>query len=378
MDVLAGAGRFAAEQQHVLVLEGVIEIRGAGAGGEEDEANALAFSPCLEGAPIGMAHHGNLMEVIHSGAAEGAVGGWEAGGLDDMRLDPKARTEPQNRPRILRDVRFKKSDAHAAPTREVRAGRRLKHRCGRRWCGFWFAVKEHALAGLRSSGKGANRNPAGFRRLPPFPEAGSGGSPAANETPFSVVRCAGGLAGKTGKGLVTVTTMSSAEPTRRDFLYIATGMVGAVGAAATLVPLVGQMNPDASTIAAGAPIQVDLAPIAEGQIIKVFWRSKPIFIFHRTAKDVDLARQVNVSSLPDPQPDQDRVKQGHDQWLVVIGICTHLGCIPVAHEGNYDGWFCPCHGSQYDSSGRIRQGPAPANLPLPPYSFVSDSQIQIG
>jgi ubiquinol-cytochrome c reductase iron-sulfur subunit len=172
--------------------------------------------------------------------------------------------------------------------------------------------------------------------------------------------------------------MSSAEPTRRDFLYIATGMVGAVGAAATLVPLVRQMNPDASTIAAGAPIQVDLAPIAEGQIIKVFWRSKPIFIFHRTAKDIDLARAVNVSSLPDPQSDQDRVKQGHDQWLVVIGICTHLGCIPVAHEGNYDGWFCPCHGSQYDSSGRIRQGPAPANLPLPPYSFVSDSQIQIG
>jgi ubiquinol-cytochrome c reductase iron-sulfur subunit len=193
-----------------------------------------------------------------------------------------------------------------------------------------------------------------------------------------VVRSAGGLTGKTGKGLVTVTTMSSAEPTRRDFLYIATGMVGAVGAAATLVPLVGQMNPDASTVAAGAPIQVDLAPIAEGQIIKVFWRSKPIYIFHRTANDIDLARKVDVSSLKDPQPDQDRVKQGHDQWLVVIGICTHLGCIPVAHEGSYDGWFCPCHGSQYDSSGRIRQGPAPANLPLPPYAFLSDSQIQIG
>jgi ubiquinol-cytochrome c reductase iron-sulfur subunit len=172
--------------------------------------------------------------------------------------------------------------------------------------------------------------------------------------------------------------MSSAEPTRRDFLYIATGMVGAVGAAATLVPLVAQMNPDASTVAAGAPIQVDLAPIAEGQIIKVFWRSKPIYIFHRTAKDIDLARAVNVSSLPDPQPDQERVKQGHDQWLVVIGICTHLGCIPIAHEGIYDGWFCPCHGSQYDSSGRIRQGPAPANLPVPPYAFLSDSQIQIG
>jgi ubiquinol-cytochrome c reductase iron-sulfur subunit len=175
-----------------------------------------------------------------------------------------------------------------------------------------------------------------------------------------------------------VTTVSSAEHTRRDFLYIATAAVGAVGAAASLVPLISQMNPDGSTIAAGAPIEVDLAPIAEGQIIKVFWRSKPIFISHRTKKEIDEARSVTVSSLPDPESDQARVKEGHDQWLVVIGICTHLGCIPIAHEGNYDGWFCPCHGSQYDSSGRIRQGPAPKNLFLPPYAFLSDSKIKIG
>ncbi len=138
------------------------------------------------------------------------------------------------------------------------------------------------------------------------------------------------------------------------------------------------MNPDASTIAAGAPIEVDLAPIAEGQDIKVFWRGKPIYISHRTKKQIDEARKVPVSSLPDPQSDQSRVKEGHDQWLVVIGICTHLGCIPIAHEGNYAGFFCPCHGSQYDSSGRIRQGPAPSNLPVPPYQFVSDTKIQIG
>ena len=129
-----------------------------------------------------------------------------------------------------------------------------------------------------------------------------------------------------------------------------------------MVPFVSQMNPDAATIAAGAPIEVDLAPIAEGQDIKVFWRGKPIYISHRTKKQIDEARKVPIASLPDPQSDQARVKEGHDQWLVVIGICTHLGCIPIAHEGNYDGFFCPCHGSQYDSSGRIRQGPAPANL----------------
>jgi ubiquinol-cytochrome c reductase iron-sulfur subunit len=175
-----------------------------------------------------------------------------------------------------------------------------------------------------------------------------------------------------------VTTVSSAEHTRRDFLYVATAMTGVVGAAAVLVPLISQMNPDASTIAAGAPIEVDLAPVGEGQIIKVFWRSKPIFISHRSKKEIEAAQKVDVNNLPDPQPDSARVKEGHDQRLVVIGISTHLGCIPLAHQGPFEGWFCPCHGSVYDTSGRIRQGPAPANLPLPPYAFVSDTKIRIG
>ena len=181
------------------------------------------------------------------------------------------------------------------------------------------------------------------------------------------------------KGLGIVTTASSAEhPTRRDFLFVATGAFVAVGGVATLWPLVSQMNPDAATIAAGAPIEVDLTPIAQGQDIKVFWRGKPIYIMNRTNKQIEEARSVAVDSLRDPQTDQSRVKEGHDNWLVVIGICTHLGCIPIAHEGNYDGFFCPCHGSQYDSSGRIRQGPAPLNLAVPPYQFVSDTKIQIG
>ena len=173
-------------------------------------------------------------------------------------------------------------------------------------------------------------------------------------------------------------TATSAEPTRRDFLYIATGAVGAVGAVAALVPLVAQMNPDASTIAAGAPIEVDLAPIPEGQIVKVFWRGKPIFVSHRTKKEIDEAKAVNIASLPDPQPDSERVKAGKEQWQVLIGICTHLGCIPLSHQGDFNGYFCPCHGSQYDTSGRIRRGPAPANLPLPPYEFLSDTKIRIG
>ncbi|HWK94861.1 MAG TPA: ubiquinol-cytochrome c reductase iron-sulfur subunit [Pseudolabrys sp.] len=175
-----------------------------------------------------------------------------------------------------------------------------------------------------------------------------------------------------------MTTVSSAEHTRRDFLYVATGAVAAVGGAAVLVPLIAQMNPDASTIAAGAPIEVDLAPVGEGQVIKVFWRSKPIFISHRTKKEIDEAKNVDVATLPDPQTDAQRTKPGHEPWLVVIGICTHLGCIPLAHQGEYGGYFCPCHGSVYDTAGRIRKGPAPKNLELPPYTFVSDTRIRIG
>ena len=104
----------------------------------------------------------------------------------------------------------------------------------------------------------------------------------------------------------------------------------------------------------------------------------PIFVSHRTPKEIQEARNLDWHTLPDPQPDDARVKEGHDQWLILIGICTHLGCIPLAHQGDYDGWFCPCHGSQYDTSGRIRRGPAPANLPLPPYAFLSDTKVRIG
>ena len=156
------------------------------------------------------------------------------------------------------------------------------------------------------------------------------------------------------------------------------GAVAAVGRRPSLWPLIAQMNPDASTIAAGAPIEVDLAPIAEGQDIKVFWRGKPIFINHRTKKEIEEAANGQCRE-PARSAARPRARQGrHDQWLVLIGICTHLGCIPIAHQGEYDGYFCPCHGSVYDTSGRIRQGPAPTNLPLPPYDFVSDTKIRIG
>lgn len=184
------------------------------------------------------------------------------------------------------------------------------------------------------------------------------------------------------------------NPTRRDFLTIAAGSWAAVGAAATLWPLVQQMNPDATTQAL-ASIEVDLAPIKEGQAITVMWRGKPVFIRNRTPAEIEAARKTQLGDLIDtvarnealngtpPATDANRVKKDKANWLVLVGICTHLGCIPKGQtiadaKGEYGGWFCPCHGSHYDTSGRIRKGPAPRNLDVPAYEFVSDTKIKIG
>lgn len=168
------------------------------------------------------------------------------------------------------------------------------------------------------------------------------------------------------------------DGTRRDFMFLATGAGVAVGAGALAWPFVASMAPDAETIAAGAPLEVDLTPIQEGQIVNVFWRGKLIFVRSRSEKEIKEASEVKLSDLIDPQSDSARVKQGHAKWLVVYGNCTHLGCVPIGHQGQYEGWSCPCHGSLYDTSGRVRRGPAPTNLPIPPYVFESDSKIRIG
>ncbi len=169
---------------------------------------------------------------------------------------------------------------------------------------------------------------------------------------------------------------------KRDFLKL----VGSAGAAITIGaivwPLIDSMNPSSDVLALSST-EVDLTPIPAGQGITVVWRGKPIFVRHRTEKEIKEAEDVPLSQLPDPQPDSARVKPGHAQWLVVIGICTHLGCIPLGNKptdprGEWGGYFCPCHGSQYDTSGRVRHGPAPANLAIPPYAFETDSKIKIG
>jgi ubiquinol-cytochrome c reductase iron-sulfur subunit len=165
------------------------------------------------------------------------------------------------------------------------------------------------------------------------------------------------------------------EPTRRDFLYIAASGIGAIGAAAAIWPFISQMNPSADVLALSS-IEVDLANIPVGMSLTVLWRGKPVFVRHRTEAEIQKAVADDKVDLPDPATDESRVKK--PEWLIMVGVCTHLGCVPLGQQGDFGGWFCPCHGSHYDTSGRIRKGPAPANLPIPEYAFISDTRIKIG
>lgn len=176
------------------------------------------------------------------------------------------------------------------------------------------------------------------------------------------------------------TEKSEDGTTRRDFLYLTAGAFGAVGTGIFAWPFIDSMNPSADTLAL-ASIEINLAPIEEGQSVTVTWRGKPVFVRHRTAAEIEAANAVDVATLRDPQADADRAKK--PQWLVMIGICTHLGCVPLGQKktdphGDFGGWFCPCHGSHYDTAGRIRKGPAPKNLTVPEYTFVNDTLIRIG
>ena len=162
---------------------------------------------------------------------------------------------------------------------------------------------------------------------------------------------------------------------RRDFIFTASYALGAVGVGATVWPLIDQMNPDAS-VKALASTEVDVSAIEPGQSITVLWRGKPVFIRRRTEEDIEKAREVDLKDLKHPEKDEDRAK--NPEWLVMLGVCTHLGCVPLGNKGEYGGWFCPCHGSHYDTSGRIRKGPAPVNMEVPKYEFVNNNTIKIG
>ena len=170
------------------------------------------------------------------------------------------------------------------------------------------------------------------------------------------------------------------DETRRDFLLLATSTVAVAGGALAAWPFIDSMNPAADVLALSTT-EVDLSPIEEGQSITVIWRGKPVFVRYRTAKEIEEAEDVDVADLPDPQSDAERVEK--PEWLIVVGVCTHLGCVPVGQNpgdprGEYGGWFCPCHGSQFDTSARIRKGPAPTNLEVPAYEFLDDQTVRIG
>tara|TARA_B100001057_G_scaffold391174_1_gene399306 strand:- start:209 stop:721 length:513 start_codon:yes stop_codon:yes gene_type:complete len=162
---------------------------------------------------------------------------------------------------------------------------------------------------------------------------------------------------------------------RRDFIYTASTVVGVVGVGAAAWPLIDQMNPDAS-VKALATTEVDVTSVKPGQSITVLWRGKPVFIKRRTENEISEAKSVSLTELKHPEKDEDRAS--NPEWLVMLGVCTHLGCVPLADKGDYKGWFCPCHGSHYDTSGRIRKGPAPTNLEIPKYEFVNSNTIKIG
>lgn len=176
----------------------------------------------------------------------------------------------------------------------------------------------------------------------------------------------------------TRTTLSqSAEPGRRDFLFLATGAMAIVGAGAMAVPFIGSLAPDANQRAL-AFLEIDLSPIQPGQSVRFVFRGNALFVRRRTPPELERERSVALADLKDPATDQSRVTAGKDEWLIVVGVCTHLGCVPIENRGDYGGWFCPCHGSHYDASGRIRKGPAPTNLVIPPVAFLSDTRVRVG
>lgn len=192
------------------------------------------------------------------------------------------------------------------------------------------------------------------------------------------------------KDHISVSANDTIDPTRRDFLYVATGMAGVVGAAAVAWPFIDQMRPDASTLAASS-IEVDVASLTPGMSLTVKWRGKPVFIRNRTPEEIKAAQDVPLDQLKDPvarnanlasdanATDVDRsAGKEKENWLVMVGVCTHLGCVPLGQQGDFGGWFCPCHGSHYDTAGRIRKGPAPQNMAVPVFSFISDTTIRIG
>lgn len=312
-------------------------------------------------------------EIIHAGAPEVPVRPQEPAGPDHVDRDSEAGGEAQHRTGILRYVGLEQGKAHRGGYTGYCNG--LPGRTGRGPNALQAAgdciIPAREFRAIGEAGQLASV----CRIVSPKFEDGGMFRTSQAETGF----CFEGPSMTDSAHAVT----AGDDPhggTRRDFLYLSAGAFGVVGTAMAIWPFIHSMNPSADVLALSST-EIDLKPIAVGQAITVLWRGTPVFIRHRSQADIDGARAVPLDDLPDPQTDQARVKR--PEWLVMRGVCTHLGCVPLGQKptdphGDYGGWFCPCHGSQYDTSGRIRKGPAPRNLEIPPYVFLDDTKIRIG
>ncbi len=309
-----------------------------------------------------MAGERDARQIVHSGAPQPAVVEQESGRLDQVDGDAEARGEAQHGARILRDVGLVEGEAHRAERGRVDHLQMPDfplYPSRLRWRGR--APRAAAQCHIRGHGGGwyvVNRHSA------------RGDGPAERENNMA----------RAAEHSPTLDSTASPGETRRDFLTLATAGFGAAGVVAALWPLVHSMNP-ARDVLAISSTEIDLARVPVGARLTVVWRGRPVFVDHRTAKQIAAAREVALDALRDPETDAARTKK--PEWLVVVGICTHLGCIPLGQKsddprGEFGGWFCPCHGSQYDESGRIRKGPAPRNLEVPPYAFLPNNVLKIG
>ncbi len=302
-----------------------------------------------------MPAHLRHIHVVHTRAFQPPIGQNEPQRLHEIDRGPKAGGEPQHGADILWNFGLDKGDAHT-----------IKHSGRKNW--KWaFPSAPFTRHNDAWTVKPLGQN--GFLGLSLFRN-------------FRTARGFARMSDSAEAAAATAADNGGMDEGRRDFLYMAAGAMGAVGLAAAVWPFIDTMNPAADTLALSST-EVDLSPIQVGQSITVVWRGKPVFIRRRTDAEIETARNVDLDDLRDPQPDSDRVKSGEDQWLVLVGVCTHLGCIPLGQKagdphGDFGGWFCPCHGSHYDTSGRIRKGPAPANLAVPPYDFLPNARIKIG
>jgi ubiquinol-cytochrome c reductase iron-sulfur subunit len=362
MDDLRNARTLPPEKQDVAGIEPKLAMHLIGFSRQQHDA-FIALS--LKRGPRRMPQKMNALQIVQSRALQAAVRQGKAARFDDIDRNAKARPHAQYGAGIGRNVGLEKRKTHENPYDLETPSRQLRASVARVMC------RLANLCGIVPHDRG---------RLDPY-------FTARNQSLLEPAYASSRGGPKRAKLILHVSLTGvfalahghdEANVTRRDFIYVAATGMTAVGGAAAVVPFVDQMNPAKDTLAL-ATTEVDVSAIEPGQSVTKMWRKKPVFIRRRTAEEIKAAQDVPVDTLPDPESDGVRVQSGKEEWLIVLANCTHLGCVPdKGNKGEFGGWLCPCHGSHYDTSGRIRKGPAPKNLAVPDYRFASDTLIVIG